>query len=122
MSLMSDIQDLEREIAAAEDLVARREMAQRLSENHEFRKLFMDSYFTVEAARLVQMSTDPRVNKEIQASCLQEAQATGFMKRYLSDSIQMGYRAMLELPAKQAALEELRGYLGREAQYDAGEE
>lgn len=105
---MSDIQNLEQEIKIAEDLVKRRQMALRLGEIHEFRVLFRDGYFTTEAARLVQMSTDPRVSKEIQESCLEEARATGFMKRYLSDMVQLGYVAERNLPEQRAVLEELR--------------
>lgn len=105
---MSDIQDLEQDIKNAEELVARRQMALKLSENREFRKLFMDEYFVSEAARLVQLSADPSLTLEQRADALAMAQATGHAKRYLSMAIQMGYAAERDLPAAHEALAELR--------------
>lgn len=106
---MSDIQDLEQGISDAENLLERRQMAMRLANNRDFRILFIDGYFLQDAARLAQMSTDPRIDPKIQASALDEARATGFMRRFLSDCIQMGAVAERELPDMHATLEELRG-------------
>ena len=106
---MSDIQDLEQGISDAENQLERRQMAMRLANNRDFRILFIDGYFLQDAARLAQMSTDPRIDPKIQASALDEARATGFMRRFLSDCIQMGAVAERELPDMHATLEELRG-------------
>jgi hypothetical protein len=105
---MSDIAKLEHEIALKKDLVERRDRALKLSENFEFRKLFIEGYFKEDAARLVQMSTDPRLASDIRESCLEEARATGFMRRYLSDMVQMGHVAARELPDMYETLAELR--------------
>lgn len=105
---MSDIHDLEQGIQDAEELVARRDQAIKLSKNTEFRALFMDQYFVTEAARLVQLSADPALTVEQRADALDMAQATGHAKRYLSMAIQMGAVAERELPDMRAALEELR--------------
>lgn len=106
---MSEILELEQDIKNAEELVARREMAIKLSSNREFRKIFMDDYFVTEAARLVQLSADPALTLEQRADALAMAQATGHAKRYLSMMIQMGAHAARELPQAREALDELRG-------------
>jgi len=106
---MSDIQDLEQGIKDAEELVARREMALRLSENRDFRKLILEDFMVTEAARLVQLSADPALDASQRADSLSMAQATGHLKRYLSMMIQMGYAAQRELPEMQATLDEMRG-------------
>jgi hypothetical protein len=105
---MSDIQELVRDIENAENLLERRNMAIKLSENREFRKLFMEDYFTTEAARMVQLSGDPSMDAQQRADALAMAQATGHTKRYLSMMIQMGAVAERELPDMHAALAELR--------------
>lgn len=105
---MSDIQDLEREIVAAKELIGRRNMAHKLSENHEFRVLFHEGFFVEEAARLVQLSADPSLSIEQRADALSMAQATGHTKRYLSMMFQMGAVAERELPQMEASVEELR--------------
>lgn len=105
---MSDIQALERDIKNNEALVEHRNLAIKLSENFEFRKLFHEEYFVSEAARLVQLASDPALTKEQQADALEMAKATGHTRRYLSMIVQMGYHAERELPDQRAALEELR--------------
>jgi len=105
---MSELQDLEQGIKDAEDLVSRRNMAIKLAGNHEFKTLFLDHYFTTEAARLVQLSADPILDSNKRADALAMAQATGHMKRYLSMMVQMGAVADRELPDMHAALDELR--------------
>jgi len=105
---MSDIQDLEQGIKDAEELIGRRQMALKLSENREFRKLILEDFVVTEAARLVQLSADPALNVQQRADALSMAQATGHLKRYLSMMIQMGYQAERELPQMQNALDELR--------------
>lgn len=112
---MSDIQALEQNIKDAEELSSRRQMALKLSENHEFRKLFIDGFFLLEAARLVQMSSDPSVGVQERADALSMAQATGHMRRFLSMTVQMGAVAERELPDMRATLEEIRAEEAREA-------
>ena len=106
----SDILSLEQGIKDAEELVARRDMAMRLSQHRDFRKIFMDDYFVTEAARLVQLSADPALTQEQRGDALNMAQATGHAKRYLSMMIRMGSHAEEELPEMRATLEELRSF------------
>lgn len=105
---MSDIHDLEREIAGAKELVERRQTALKLAANPEFKKLFLEDYFVTEAARLVQLSADPVLNPEQRADALAMAQATGHCKRYLSMMVQMGAHAENGIGDMEEALEEAR--------------
>jgi hypothetical protein len=105
---MSDIQDLEQGIKDAETLIGRRQMALKLSDNHEFRKLILEDFCGTEAARLVQLSADPILSDRERADALAMAQASGHLRRYLSMMIQMGYTAERELPQLQSALDETR--------------
>ena len=105
---MSDIQAYEQAIKDGEELVERRQMALKLSENREFRKLILDEYFVKEAARLVQLSVDPALKDDQRADALAMAQATGHLKRYLSMMVQMGAHAEKELPELRSQLEEQR--------------
>lgn len=103
-----DILALEQGIKDSEHLLDRRQMAIKLYDNREFRKLFVEGYFTEEAARLVQLSADPALDTQQRADALNMAQATGHMKRYLSMMVQMGAHAERELPQLREALEQLR--------------
>lgn len=118
MSISSDIQDTERQIETAGEIVARREMALRLSENRDFRKLFIEGWLLVDAARLVQMSTDTRLPADIRESALEEAKATGYMKRFLSDIVQIGWTQEQKLPELHSLLAELRAEDLRDDQDD----
>jgi len=104
---MSDLQDLQQGIKDAEELIGRRNTAIRLSTNPDFKELFLDGYFQEEAARLVQLSSDPALDPMQRADALSMAQATGHAKRYLSMMVQMGAHAERELPAMNEALVEL---------------
>ena len=111
---MSDIQQLEQDIASAEELVVRRQMAIKLFGNREFKKLFTEEYFVSEAARLVQLSADPSLDAAQRADALNMAQATGHAKRYLSMVVQMGAHAERDLPEAHRTLDEMRAIEGEE--------
>lgn len=108
MREMSPIEQVELQIQQSEQLKEMRERALRLSENPDFKVLFSEGYFVKEAARLVQMSTDPRLPENIRQSSLDEARATGFVKRYMSDLITVGYTAEQNLPELHNTIDEIR--------------
>jgi hypothetical protein len=81
---MSELQQLEQQRADIQEALELRDAALRLSENKDFRRLFIEMYFKSEAARLVQMSGDPVLNKDQREDALNMAQATGHAKRFLS--------------------------------------
>lgn len=105
---MSEINDLIEGIKTAEELISRRQMALRLSENPDFKELFLKGFFMEEAARLVQLSGDPSLTLEQRADALEMAKATGHAKRFLSMTAQMGAHAERELPQMEETLAELR--------------
>lgn len=105
---MTLVEQLEQQIRDAKVLIEKRHQALRLSENSDFRKLFMEGYFRDDAARLVQLAGDPALTKEQQADSLSMAIATGHAKRYLSMAVQMGAHAEESLPDMERELELLR--------------
>jgi len=61
---MSDIKQIELTIQDARGKVALRDMALKLANNRDFKKLIMDEYFINEAARLVEIVGDSRLSDE----------------------------------------------------------
>lgn len=104
----SDILEVEHQVAGLKELVLKCEMALRLAENADFRTLFIDGFCKDEAARLVIMSTDPNLKEEIRQSCLAEAQAAGYVKRYLSYIVQAGHTARNGIAQAEEMLDQLR--------------
>lgn len=105
---MSEVKRLEQQRAGAVELLERREMALRLAENRDFRKLFIEEYFVTEAARMVQMSSDPALTKEQQGDALEMARASGHTKRYLSMIIQMATVAERDMEELDETLRQAR--------------
>ena len=105
---MSDIQALERDIENAKAVVAQRDMALKLSENREFRKLIIEGFLRDEAARYVHISTDPSLSAQDRADALASAQAAGHLKRWLNAIIRMGDAAASGLVEAEQALDEMR--------------
>ncbi len=81
---MSELQQLEQQRADNQEAIELRDAALRLSENRDFRRLFIEMYFKTEAARLVQLSSDPVLKQDQREDALSMAQATGHAKRFLS--------------------------------------
>jgi hypothetical protein len=107
-SEVSDILAFERQIADAKLLVERRQIAMRLAENREFRKLILDGFCLHDAARYVQESADPFLNAEQRQDALNMAQASGHLKRFLSITIQMGAHAERTIGDLEEALVQAR--------------
>jgi hypothetical protein len=105
---MSEVQQLEQQLKDAKHLIERRDMALRLAENRDFRTLILDGFCKEEAARWVQLSTDPALNAEQRADSLQMAQASGPLKRYLSVQVTMANVAERELPDLEEAIDAAR--------------
>lgn len=102
------VKDLEQQQTEAKELIERRNAALRLAQNPDFRRLVMDEYCGTEAARLVQMSSDPAMDVNQRADALAMAQATGHFKRYMSMCIQMGAVAERDAVQLEEALVEAR--------------
>lgn len=105
---MSEVFALEQQLKDSKELIERRTMALRLSENVDFRKLILDEFCLKEAARYVHTSADPAMGDRERADALAIAQASGHLKRYLSVVVQMGAHAERTLPELEAELEQAR--------------
>ena len=102
---MSDVLALEKQLNNAKELVAKRELALKLSENPEFRKLILDEFCVQECARYAQMSADPGLGPVERADALALAQAAGHHSRLLTITIQMGYTALNTLTDLETEIE-----------------
>jgi hypothetical protein len=106
---MSDeVKGLEQQLANTKVLMERRDLAIKLSNNRDFRKLILEDFCVTEAARLVQQSGDPALDVQQRADALNMAQASGHLKRYLSMMIRMGDTAEKSIPDLEDALSEAR--------------
>jgi hypothetical protein len=93
----TEIAQMEAQKEQAKSLMELRDLALKLSNNREFRKLIREQWMQVEAARYVQLSADPSLKPEERADALAMAQATGHLKRWLSVTIRMGNIAENEI-------------------------
>lgn len=112
---LTQVQALERQLNDAKQLVARRQMALRLYDNRDFRKLVMEGFCRDEAARYVQASGDPALSGEQRMDALNMAQASGHLLRFMSICVQMAAVAERDLPEIEGALAEARAEEGAAA-------
>lgn len=91
---MSDeIKGLEQQKKNFQKLIDMRDLALRLTNNRDFRKLILDEFCGTESARLVHESGDPALKREDREDALAMAQAAGHLRRYLSMTIKLGDQA-----------------------------
>lgn len=108
------LEQLEEQLVGQKGLVELRDVAIRLSQNRDFRKLILDGFCTTEAARYVQLSGDPALSAENRQDALNLAQASGHLKRFLSVTIQMGNTSANQIKELEQAIEEYRSEEGAE--------
>ena len=87
---MSEVFHLERQLEEYKKVVERRDLAKKLYNNREFKKVILDDFCITECARYAQSSGDPSLTPEQRADALAMAQAAGHLRRYLSVTVQMG--------------------------------
>lgn len=114
MSYMSEVEKLEKQLEDAKFLISRKEMALKLYDNHEFRKLIVEEFMGSEAARYAQASGDPALDPVQRQDALNMAQASGHLKRFLSLAVTMASVAERDLPELEAAIEQARQEEGEE--------
>lgn len=102
------IAELEHAKTNALELISRRDLAIKLSNVPEFRKMILEDFCEKEAARLVAQSGDPAMTVQQRADALAMGQAAGHLKRYLSATIRMGNVAENDLTQIEEAFDELR--------------
>jgi hypothetical protein len=102
------VNQLEQQRRDNEEMIAKRDLALKLSTNREFKKLILDGFLVEDCARYAQLSADPSLNAEQRADALGLAQAAGHLKRYLSVVVQMGHRGEAENIKLDEAINEAR--------------
>lgn len=102
------IQALEQHIVEQKRIAEMADIAVRLNDNPDFRKLILEGFCLTEAARYVQCSGDPALGKEERQDALNMAQASGHLKRFLSVTVLMGNEADKSILDAQRQIEELR--------------
>jgi hypothetical protein len=100
------VQQIELSIEEARKIVKRRDMAQKLASNREFRKLILEFYFVDEAARLVGLLSEEetKANREDIQDMMK---GIAYLRLFLRQTIQMGNIAAAELADLNEALDEI---------------
>lgn len=105
---MNDVEQLENQIDQAKEVMKYRDMALRLNNNRDFKKLILEGFCRDECARYAQMSADPALSKEDRENAMHMAQAAGHIRRFLSVTCQMGKQAENQLADIEAELDVAR--------------
>jgi hypothetical protein len=105
---MSDIANIEAHIADMQSLVDRKDLAMRLEQNRDFKKLILEGFIEVECARFARQSGNPALSAENRADALALAQSAGHLQRYLSMVVQMGFEAEKQIKQGKEAIDEMR--------------
>ena len=105
---MSEVTALEKQLEEAKVFIARRDLAVKLYNNPEFKKLIIDEFCGSECARYAQTSADPALDDRQRADALAIAQAAGHLRRYLSVIVTMGNQSEEMLDRLEAEIEVAR--------------
>lgn len=105
---MSQVFALEQQLENAKQLVARRDLALKLSKNPDFRKLIMEQFCVTECAKYAQLSADFDMPVEARESSLAMAQAAGHLRRFMEICITMGNVNERDIVNIEAAIDQAR--------------
>ena len=111
---MSEVEALNKQAAECELIVEQRDIAIRLYNHPDFKKLIVDGFCLKDCARYAQESQDPALNASQQADALNMAQAAGHLRRYLSVKIQLGNQAEREIESIRQVIDEVQSETGGE--------
>lgn len=111
---MSEVFALEKQLEDGKSMIVKRELALKLYNNPEFKKLILDEFCTQDCARYAQLSADPALKENERADALAIAQAAGHLRRFLSMTIQLGNQAERIGPEIEQAILEARQEEGGE--------
>lgn len=101
---MSQVEQLEQHLSDQKKLVDVRQMALRLAQNRDFKKLILEGFCKEECARHVLASVNVGLSEEARAHSLALAQAAGHLKHWLTVQVQMGEHAERTLTATEHEL------------------
>ena len=103
-----DIEQVEISIEQAKVMIDNMKALDRLTDNKDFNKLFIEGYFKEEASRLVLLRADHNFQSdEDQKQLLAAIDAIGRFKMYCNTIMVMGRRAERDLEASEQTREEL---------------
>lgn len=105
---MSEVSNLEKQRSDAVALIERGELARKLYNNPDFKKLILDEFCVQECARYAQLSGDPSLPADGRADALGLAQAAGHLRRWLSVVVQIGNQQANSLADLDNAIQEAR--------------
>lgn len=83
VTIEEEIAGLEYQKAKAQEEIAFSKKVERLLLNPDFKSVILDKYITQEAARFVHVSCDVNISVENRGDALANAQAAGYLKRWL---------------------------------------
>lgn len=87
---MSEVNQLEACLEDAKALIAKRDLALKLYSNPEFKQLILEEFCVRDCARFAQNSGNVALTAEQRADSLAMAQSAGYLRQYLSQTVQMG--------------------------------
>lgn len=104
----SVVEGLEDQLAQNKAEAELGQVARRLGNNRDFKKLILEGFCLRDAAANVALSADPAANEAIRADALSMAQAGGHLKRYLQYIEARGLAAASQISPVEEALDEAR--------------
>lgn len=105
---MSDLNQVEMSIDAAQALIKKKESFDRLIQNKDFQFLIEEEYFIQEPARIASARADPSMqNEATQKQLLSRLDAIGYLKQYLICTNVEGSQARVDMAAAQETRQEL---------------
>lgn len=105
---MTEIEQLEAQKVDNDVRAKRGEMAMRLANNRDFKKLILEDFCVEECSRCAQLSGEPSMSAEDRADALAIAQAAGHLRRWLHAVTTMGRVAGNQNAEIDEVLDELR--------------
>lgn len=104
---MSQTEEIELSIAEAKKMIARKDAANRLADNADFKELILEGYLKEEAIRLGHISADANM-KPHREDIFLALQGISLFRQYMQNMIRMGDIAAAELFDHEQALDEVR--------------
>lgn len=95
--MSTEIMELKRENESLKERVAMGELAKKVIENRDFKSFILDYFCTQECARYAQASCDTNLSQESRLDALGHAQAAGYLKRFLDNTITLGECAVTSI-------------------------
>jgi hypothetical protein len=122
-NLQNDINQVEVTMEFAKELIKNADVAQRLTNNPDFKAIILDGYFADEAARLGHLVGDPETVMDPKRGTMVQNDLIGIgaLKRYMSTILMLGRRAEADLLEQGETLEELRA-AENDPDFDGGDD